>query len=269
MARPKKSGLAYFPLDVDFFEDLKVEDLLDKHGPLGLAIYQALLCLIYKNGYYLAAPLDIVARQVIRMIGSKWARRRDTVLQVIRSCADIGLIDKALLSQDVITSVGVQLRYAEATLRSGVKVDKYSLISTMEKNGRGEALESAPKIGVSVAETPISVAETPISVAEMAPKLNKSKLDKENNNITKERPSKVSLDEVKAYAVGMGYGEEIAVRFHRYYTAQGWRKVSGAIIHDWHPLLDEWVERANQRDDHGGFDADEAMAKAMERSYKR
>ena len=34
MARPPKTGLDYFPKDVDFYNDYKIMDLLEKYGQL-------------------------------------------------------------------------------------------------------------------------------------------------------------------------------------------------------------------------------------------
>ena len=45
MARPKKQGLDYFPIDVDIFEDLEVE--YAKFGADGFTIYMYLLTRVY------------------------------------------------------------------------------------------------------------------------------------------------------------------------------------------------------------------------------
>jgi len=38
---PNKKDLAYFPKMVDFYEDDKIFDLLDRYGPLGVTVYSA------------------------------------------------------------------------------------------------------------------------------------------------------------------------------------------------------------------------------------
>ena len=53
MARPLKTGLNYFPLDVDFFDDPKIAAVTVEHGTKGQAAVIMLLCHIYRNGYYL------------------------------------------------------------------------------------------------------------------------------------------------------------------------------------------------------------------------
>lgn len=181
MARPKKQGLDYFPFDVSFFDNFKIIDLLNEYGPLGITIYQIIISLVYKNGYYLEGSLDKIATLVIRIIGNRWAKNKNFVLQVIQYCADIELFDNALLQQSVITSVGIQQRYAEVTVRNKVDKSKYWLL---EKENFQEALKTAPQKIVSVTETPVNVTETKVNDAEMQQsKLNEIK-EKENCSAT-------------------------------------------------------------------------------------
>lgn len=177
MGRHPKTGLDYFPKDVTFYDDFKIMGLLDEYGPNGITIYDAILCVIYGNGYYIECPdMDQLAAKIIRLIGNRWIRKKDFVLQVIRFCADIGLFDKALLDQNVITSVGIQRRYAEVTTRNKVNKDKYWLLP--KKNKEVEPLLSDVKKSISATEKPISVTEKPISTAEMQQsKLNKRKVN--------------------------------------------------------------------------------------------
>lgn len=52
MARPTKSGLDYFPLDVDIFEDEKIEAIAGEFGIKGELAVIKLLCAVYKKGYF-------------------------------------------------------------------------------------------------------------------------------------------------------------------------------------------------------------------------
>ena len=53
LARPRKDGLDYFPLDVDLFEDYKIKILKARYGADGIILYLYLLCRIYRQGYYM------------------------------------------------------------------------------------------------------------------------------------------------------------------------------------------------------------------------
>ena len=162
MGRKPKTGLDYFPKDVDYYDDFNIMDLMNEYGPLGQTIYDVVLCMIYHEGYYLEVPkMEQLAVKIIKTIGNRWVKKKDFVLQVIHYCAEIGLFDQDLLNQNVITSVGVQRRYKEVTVRNKVDRSKYWLIDE-----NGQPLLNAPQNSISVTETSISVTETSISATE-------------------------------------------------------------------------------------------------------
>ena len=60
MARPKKLGLEYFPLDVNFYRDIKIRKLMRTNGGgVSITIYILLLCHIYETGYYMPWDEDL------------------------------------------------------------------------------------------------------------------------------------------------------------------------------------------------------------------
>lgn len=175
MGRRAKTKLDYFPKDVDFYDDFKIMELLGEYGPNGIVIYDATLCIIYGTGYYIECPdMNHLAARIVKMIGNRWIRKKDFVLQVIRFCADIGLFDKALLNQNVITSVGIQRRYSEVTVRNKVNKEKYWLLKE-----DGQPLLNAPKKRISATEKTIFATKKPINDVEM--QQSKEKESKEKN----------------------------------------------------------------------------------------
>ena len=174
MGRPIKTGLSYFPKDVDFYNDYKIMDLLEKYGPVGVTVYEVLLTEIYKNGYYLAEPIDRISTKIVRIIGAKWVQKR-LVSQVILDCGELGLFETTLLQHGVITSVGIQRRFAIVTSRNKVNKEKYWLI-----DDSGQPLLSAPLDGISATEKPISATETHKNDAEIPQKESKENKRKEN-----------------------------------------------------------------------------------------
>lgn len=171
MGRPPKQGLDYFPKDVDYYEDFKIMDLLNTYGPLGQTIYDIVVSMVYHEGYYLEVPLDKLVSKIIRIIGNRWIKDKNLVLQVIHYCADIGLFHNDLLMQNVITSIGIQRRYQEVTVRNKAQKEKYWLI---DKNG--QPVLNAPITQVSVTETQINVTETEVKASDI-----QQKESKENN----------------------------------------------------------------------------------------
>lgn len=153
MGRSPKKGLDYFKKTVDYYSDDKIMDLMDEYGPLGVTIYDVILTIIYKNGYYLEMPVEKLSRLVRRTIGNRWIKDITLIRKVIDYCAEIGLFDEYLMQQNVMTSVGIQSRYAEVTARNKVDKSNYWLLEN------GEALSSADKNNISAAEKEISVTE--------------------------------------------------------------------------------------------------------------
>lgn len=180
MARPRKAGLSYFPLDVDIFDaDYKIIDLLDRFGPKGFTVYIAILCMVYREGYYLEIPTKSLQAQLGKMIGNRWLTDKTFLTGVIDYCGELGLFDVGLLSQGVITSAGIQRRYREATKRNKSRIEKYRLL----EEDPPEAGESAPETSVSAAKTGVSSAEMPVSDAKTPQrKENKRKENKRKEN---------------------------------------------------------------------------------------
>lgn len=173
MARPAKKGLDYYPSDTNRRNDFKIMDLLNQYGPLGYTIYDFCLQYVYENGYFLDVPLQQVCLTLCRDIGAKWIKNKNLVGQVIDYCADIGLFDKDLLRQNVMTSVGIQRRYDSVTVRNKVDKSEFWLLG---KENCEAALINAPKNGVSATETKVIATETEVSATNMTQiKVNKIK----------------------------------------------------------------------------------------------
>lgn len=164
---PRSRGLDYFPKMVNFYEDDKIFDLLDEYGPLGTTIYDCVLTIVYTNGYYANLSKDKLSRMVIRKIGNKWIKSQKVVVQVIDYCADLGLLCKDLMLQDIITSVGIQKRY----YKIAVKLMKRRLYSKqywlLDENG--EPLLNAPTNSISSEEKRIVSEEIDQSSEEIPP----------------------------------------------------------------------------------------------------
>lgn len=140
---PNKKGLDYFPKTIDFYEDDRIFDLLDRYGPLGVTVYDCILCIVYKHGYYAEIPLDRLSKLITKMIGNKWVKNQKVVVQVVHFCSEIGLIDDGLMTENIITSVGIQRRFYEIAVKRMKRQlynDKYWLLKNEEK---GEPLLNA------------------------------------------------------------------------------------------------------------------------------
>ena len=172
---PNKKGLDYFPKMIDFYEDDKIFDLLDRYGPLGVTVYDCILCIVYKHGYYAEIPLDRLSKLITKMIGNKWVKNQKVVVQVVHFCSEIGLIDDGLMTENIITSVGIQRRFYEIAVKRMKRQlynDKYWLLKNEEN---GEPLLNAPKNGITSEENRIISEENQLT-SEKSPIENKNKI---------------------------------------------------------------------------------------------
>lgn len=112
MARPLKSGLDYFPLDTDFFNDDKILFVSARFDEKGEIIAAKLLCRIYRNGYYLIWNDDTA------LLFAKAAGKNITtglVNDVVHELIKRDFFNKDLFMRfGVLTSNGIQKRYFEA-----------------------------------------------------------------------------------------------------------------------------------------------------------
>ena len=214
MARAVGNGLRYFPKDVDYYMDDRIMDLLDAYGPLGQTVYDVMLTMVYREGYYLEMSPDRLARQIIRWIGSQWVESREKVVEVLGFIAEVGLVDKALYRQGIITSAAIQRRYDEVAARRKTDRSKYWLLEaepaaeteTIAAESAGCAAECVPNAAECAPNAPSAVpsaAETPHYAAESA----QSKEKETRGNKTKAKETKqkeISLNERERKEKGAG-----------------------------------------------------------------
>lgn len=113
MARPEKTGLDYFSLDVDMDQDDKIMLIEAKHGIAGFGIVIRLLMKIYKEGYFY-----------------RWTEREQLLFskrvnvdiyqvnEVVNDCIKWDLFNEEIYKKhQVLTSKGIQKRYLAAVGR--------------------------------------------------------------------------------------------------------------------------------------------------------
>lgn len=96
------------------FDDPKIVDLNDAYGPLGEAILFRIFDYIARTNGYFAQLNDALIIYLYRSVGSKWIKNKRIISEVIQFCGVCGLFDVNLLTQNVITSQGIQRRWLYA-----------------------------------------------------------------------------------------------------------------------------------------------------------
>lgn len=138
MARPKKTGLDYFPFDVDFFHDRKIRALKGKYGSDGILAYQYILCEIYRDkGYY--TELD---EEFILCMSDDLNIKENSTRQILKYLLSRSLLyeikDSTLAkSVTIITAKSIQKRFQEIKkyLKRDVTVEtKYWILEKSETN---------------------------------------------------------------------------------------------------------------------------------------
>lgn len=170
MARIAKSGLEYFPFDIDFFQDIRIRKLIKRQGGKAVTVYALLLCLIYKNGYYMQWDDELP------FIGSELSGYDEAyVSEVIKACLSLGLFDKDLYDNErVLTSKGIQVRYCniQRLNKRMSRIDKYSLVEVDSQ--KPNTTKSKPK--KQKPAKPVVAAKTPSTPQTVEDDTNKKRL---------------------------------------------------------------------------------------------
>lgn len=178
MARPISKGISYFPLDVDFMQNLKIRKVIQACGPNSIAIIMLLLGNIYGDeGYYMRWDED-VCFLITEALGVKDVY----TLETVKKCLQVGLFDENLFNKyKIITSKGIQSRYFEITKRRRKVevINQYLLVNVAETN-------DVRPVDVNVAETLVNVAETNVNV-------NNNEVIARKSTQSKEKKSKVNI----------------------------------------------------------------------------
>lgn len=114
MARPNKTGLDYFPFDIDFFDDEKIIAISGEFGIKGEITVIKLLCAIYRNGYFILWN-DLLKFKLLKNLPGISS---ELIESIVNRLVLWEFFDKALFdSVKVLTSKGIQKRYFEAVKR--------------------------------------------------------------------------------------------------------------------------------------------------------
>ncbi|MBL3708244.1 DUF4373 domain-containing protein [Enterococcus faecium] len=143
MARPVKDGLDYFPLDVDIFEDEKIEAIAGEFGIKGELAVIKLLCAVYKKGYFIVWNDLTKATLLKRLPGAS----KELLDQIVARLVAWGFFNEDLFnSAKVLTSENIQARYFEATKRrKSPKPTQYVINVNNNSSSNGDNVNINPQ----------------------------------------------------------------------------------------------------------------------------
>lgn len=109
-----KTGLIYYNVDTNRYQDIRIKRLKKDFKCDGIAVYDYILCEIYRvEGCFLVWD-ENTAFDVSEYFGLK----ETTVKEIVIYCGAVGLFDKTLLTRGIITSLSIQKRYLEMCKRA-------------------------------------------------------------------------------------------------------------------------------------------------------
>lgn len=159
-----KVGLNYYNIDTDRYQDIRIKRLKKDMGCDGLAIYDYILCEIYRvKGCF------IVWDESTAFDVAEYFQVKETLVnEVVKYCGAVGLFNEVLLKRGIITSLSIQKRYFDICKRA-----KRSNIQIPEEINLTEELDIIPE------ELDIIPEESPdITVSLQGSKVKESKVKK-------------------------------------------------------------------------------------------
>ena len=109
-----KVGLSYYTVDTDRYLDIRIKRLRKDYGCRGLAVYDYVLCEVYRDRGCFIEWDESTAFDVAEYLGLK----ESVVQDIVKYCAVVGLFNEALLRRGIITSASIQKRYLEMATRA-------------------------------------------------------------------------------------------------------------------------------------------------------
>ena len=185
MGRPIKEGIAFFCVDVGYWQDDGLTDLCIDCGAIAEAVYFHLLAYIYSNGYFVESTPERVAKNVLLSMRGESGLSYKDVMSMLDKMAGIGLLDKGLMERGVFTSKGIQKQYYSSTIRRKERSHEHWLLGAadeakidMRLNRRQKPKPSGVIADINPNQGELLHAETPVYVDDYPQ--NKNENEKEN-----------------------------------------------------------------------------------------
>jgi hypothetical protein len=227
MAHTGKIGLDYFPFDVDFFADEKIEFLSARFGLKGESIAIRILCKIYRNGYFLQWGEDeslLFAKRVGDGV------QHTLVNEVVYELVKRGLFNEGIFNRfGILTSKGIQSRFIEASERRK-KIDilkEYLLIDL-------EFMQNVNIISLNVDINTKNVDINPQSKV----KKKEIKVKESKRECDTHAPD---FPEILNIFLKEGLTEGDARKFYLYYQSFDWKTKDGFPIKYWAKKAEKWA----------------------------
>lgn len=131
MGRKRKSGLDVCPLDVNVLSDIRMRRLIRKHHGDAIAVYMAVLCLVYRDGYYVEFNEDVRF-----FLSEQTGIEEDKVSEIVTDAVACDLFDAEIFRvHGVLTSQEIQDTYLDECGRTKRKTTLSKFVISSEEKG--------------------------------------------------------------------------------------------------------------------------------------
>lgn len=187
MSEPSKQGLTYFPLDVNFLQDIKVKKIRNACHTVGITVLLSLLTSIYRDcGYYIEWDNDLSF-----LIADEFGVSEGAVTETIMKALQVNFFDNDMFKKHkILTSRRIQRTFIKALERRKQieMIAEFMVIDTKEyKNVILISLSGSN----SVDNNPENVYNNPIE-----PATSQQDVDINPENVDKTQQSKVKKSKV-------------------------------------------------------------------------
>ena len=159
MSRMMKTGLDYFPMDVNFFQNAKIECVAQTYGHAGVVAVVRLMTYIYSRGYFMEWN-ELACRKLMINVEGLTQEQAEGLVEFL---VEWKFFDREMFeAHGVLTSKGIQERYFEATRKR--KVARAELPYIIGEAPAAQAVK-APK----AAPAPAPVAPEAVEAPKPAP----------------------------------------------------------------------------------------------------
>lgn len=255
MASINKTGLSYYTIDTDRYQDRRIKRLKKSFGCQGIAVYDYILCEIYRVQGCGSEWDEDTAFDVAEYFGLK----ETLVNEIVKYCGAVGLFDATLLSGGIVTSAAIQRRYLEMCTRAKrtnvVIPEKYKLPNLPEKTAI--LPEEMPILPEKTENLPNDSGSSPNT--RVIEKEKESIIVNENNNslsLSLSLSSESKVDKLLAqqrekifsifFFKNFVKPEAEVENFITHYAANGWRRSGGIAIKTAEQLLacaQQWQQK--------------------------
>lgn len=155
-----KIGLSFYRVDTDRYMDIRIKRLKRDFKCRGIAVYDYVLCEIYRvNGCFIEWD-ESTAFDVAEYFGLK----EDVVKEIVKYCAHVGLFDKELLKRGIVTSASIQRRFLTMSARANRKDTKIPSEVNLLQDNTGAQKQCSHETPVTMAkgrkEEPTNLVDT-------------------------------------------------------------------------------------------------------------